>query len=49
MAITNHERIGKGLEQLAADLRPFVERELKSTYHDDWFKKHISKVALVAR
>jgi len=31
MAITNHEQIGKYLEQLAAGLQPFVERELKNT------------------
>ena len=37
MAITNHERIGKCLEQLTAGLQPFVERELKSSYHDEWF------------
>ncbi len=36
MAITNHERIGKCLEQLAAGLQPFVERELKSTYQSEW-------------
>ena len=29
MAVTNHERIGKGLELLRAGLGPFVERELK--------------------
>ena len=29
MAITNHERVGKGLELLRAGLGPFVERELK--------------------
>ena len=29
MAITNHERVGKGLELLRAGLAPFVERELK--------------------
>src|SRR6266576_7141437 len=34
MAITNHERVGKGLELLKAGLRPFVEREFKSTYKD---------------
>jgi len=27
MAIINHERIGKCLEQLAAGLQPFVERD----------------------
>lgn len=37
MAITNHERIGKCLEQLTAGLQPFVERELKSNYDDEWF------------
>ena len=29
MAVTNHERVGKGLELLRAGLGPFVERELK--------------------
>ena len=29
MAVTNHERGGKGLELLRAGLGPFVERELK--------------------
>jgi len=37
MAITNHDRIGKCLEQLTSGLTPFVERELKSNYQDDWF------------
>jgi len=37
MAITNHERIGKCLEQLSSGLQPFVERELKSNYQDEWF------------
>jgi hypothetical protein len=37
MAITNHERIGKSLEQLAAGLKPFVERDLKSAYQSQWF------------
>ena len=34
MAITNHERVGKALEQLKAGLAPFVEREFKSIYKD---------------
>src|SRR6516162_757481 len=34
MAITNYERVGKGLELLKAGLGPFVEREFKSTYKD---------------
>ena len=37
MAITNHERVGKALELLTSGLKPFVERELKSTYQQDWF------------
>lgn len=37
MAQSNHERIGKALEALTAGLKPFVERELKSEYQDQWF------------
>ena len=33
MAVTNHERVGKGLELLRAGLEPFVERELKRAVH----------------
>jgi hypothetical protein len=36
MAMTNHERVGKGLDLLNAGVRPFVERELKATYKDRW-------------
>lgn len=36
MAISNRERVGKGLDLLAAGLRPFVERELKSQLGDNW-------------
>jgi predicted AAA+ superfamily ATPase len=36
MAITNTERVGRGLEQLKLGLGPFVERELKATYKDKW-------------
>ena len=36
MAMTNRERIGKGLELLARGLRPFVERELKSRLGSNW-------------
>ncbi|HNX99089.1 MAG TPA: Swt1 family HEPN domain-containing protein, partial [Candidatus Aminicenantes bacterium] len=32
MAITNHERVGRALEQLKNGLAPFVEREFKNTY-----------------
>src|SRR6202790_2067768 len=34
MAITNHERVGKGMELLKGGLGPFVDREFKSTYKD---------------
>ena len=34
MALTNYERVGKGLELLRAGLAPFVERELKNLYRD---------------
>lgn len=36
MAITNHERVGKGLALTKTGLRPFIERELKSKYGDQW-------------
>jgi len=36
MAITNHERVGKALEFLKVGLRPYVEREMRVRYGDDW-------------
>jgi len=36
MAITNHERVGKALELLKAGVMPFVEREFKAKYGDNW-------------
>jgi predicted AAA+ superfamily ATPase len=36
MAITNHERVGKALDQLKGGLGPFVEREFKAKYGDGW-------------
>ena len=36
MPITNHERVGKGLAYLAKGLTPFVERELKTVYGEQW-------------
>ncbi|MGV2334828.1 MAG UNVERIFIED_CONTAM: hypothetical protein LVR18_12155 [Planctomycetaceae bacterium] len=36
MAISNRERVGKGLDHLATGLRPFVERELSSQLGDNW-------------
>jgi predicted AAA+ superfamily ATPase len=36
MAITNPERVGRGLELLKQGLAPFVGRELKARYGDNW-------------
>ncbi|HEY4809167.1 MAG TPA: Swt1 family HEPN domain-containing protein [Roseiarcus sp.] len=36
MAITNQERVGKGLDLLKTGLMPFVERELKARLGDRW-------------
>ena len=36
MAITNHERVGKALELLKAGLAPFIEREFKARFGDNW-------------
>ena len=44
MATTNHERVGKAMELLKAGLAPFVERELKSQYQEDWLAE--AKAAL---
>ena len=32
MALTNHDKVGKVLEQLKAGLQPFVEREAKTAW-----------------
>ncbi len=36
MAITNRERVGKGLELLVGGLKPFVEREMKDRLGENW-------------
>lgn len=36
MAITNRDRVGKGLDLLTAGLQPFVERELKAVHGERW-------------
>src|SRR5688572_18937311 len=38
MAITNQERVGRGLELLKRGLVPFVERELKSEHSQGWLE-----------
>ncbi|MFV1966330.1 MAG: Swt1 family HEPN domain-containing protein [Pirellulaceae bacterium] len=39
MALSNQERVRKGLELLTPGLFPFVEREMKAQHGDDWTKK----------
>jgi len=36
MAISNRDRVGRGLETVRAGLAPFVERELKARLRGDW-------------
>jgi predicted AAA+ superfamily ATPase len=38
MAITNQERVGRALELVRDGLRPFVEREMKAAFGDNWIK-----------
>ncbi len=43
MAISNRERVGRGLDQLVAGLTPFVERELKSKLGGYWVDEITSR------
>lgn len=36
MATTNHERVGKALALLSSGLAPFVARECKAKYGENW-------------
>ncbi len=36
MAISNHERVGRALHLLKNGLAPFIERELKAHFNDQW-------------
>jgi Swt1-like HEPN len=36
VAITNNERVGKGLALLAQGVAPFVERECSARYGEGW-------------
>ena len=38
MAVTNHERVAKGLDLLKDGLVPFVERELKAQDSQGWLE-----------
>jgi hypothetical protein len=52
MAITNHDRVGKALELLTTGLKPFIERELKSSWGDKFLentKTLLSDTRLQAR
>lgn len=39
MALSNRDRVGKALELLKAGLYPFIERELKAKFGDQWEAK----------
>ena len=39
MPLSNHERVGKGFAHLTKGLSPFVERELKAVYGEQWRQK----------
>ena len=41
MALSNHERIDRGLTLLRTGLQPFVERELKAFYGNIWWSDGI--------
>ncbi len=41
MAISNHERVGKGLEALRSGLAPYVSRELKAHYGKSWWEQGV--------
>ncbi len=42
MALSNHERVGKGLALLRQGLLPFVQRELKSRYKSRWWQDGVA-------
>ncbi len=39
MATTNHERVGKALDLLRQGLAPYVEREMRAAYANQWRKQ----------
>ena len=45
MAITNYDRVGKAMELLKDGLTPFVERELKAQYAQQWIEEAKSSVS----
>lgn len=47
MAVSNHERVGKGLDLLKQGLYPFLEREMKAALGEGWQEK--ARKALLER
>jgi predicted AAA+ superfamily ATPase len=45
MAITNYDRVGKAMELLKDGLVPFVERELKAQYAQQWIEEAKTSVS----
>lgn len=45
MAITNYDRVGKAMELLKDGLVPFVERELKAQYAQQWIEEARTSVS----
>ncbi|HOV52164.1 MAG TPA: Swt1 family HEPN domain-containing protein, partial [Methanothrix sp.] len=43
MALSNHERIDRGLALLRAGIQPYVERELKAFYGNLWWSDGVEK------
>jgi len=41
MVITNADRVGRALELLNKGLQPFVEREMKAAYGDNWLTETV--------
>jgi hypothetical protein len=39
MATTNHDRVGKALELLRQGLAPYIEREMRAAYENQWRKQ----------
>jgi len=48
MAVSNRDRVGKALELLRAGLFPFVERELKAKFGEEWETTGRASVGAVA-
>jgi predicted AAA+ superfamily ATPase len=42
MAVTNHERVGRGLTLLGQGLAPFLERECKAKWGDQWIQRLVA-------